>query len=107
MAGLLFVYSRSSIHVAKRNAERHRTADKGQISWRNKSQRRHEALAKPEEQKTIQQLIAGTQDNKGKVLSKGNRQFFEHEMLRKRKPDNGGRDGRLFSRARLLYNGWR
>ena len=33
MAGLLFIYTRSSIHAAKRNAERHREADGGQISW--------------------------------------------------------------------------
>jgi len=33
MAGLLFVYARSSIRAAKRNAERHRIADGGQISW--------------------------------------------------------------------------
>ena len=33
MAGLLFIYSRSSIRAAKRNAERHRVADGGQISW--------------------------------------------------------------------------
>lgn len=33
MASLLFVYTRSSIRAAKRNAERHRVADGGQISW--------------------------------------------------------------------------
>lgn len=33
MAGLLYVYSRSSIQAAKRNAKSHRIADGGQISW--------------------------------------------------------------------------
>ena len=33
MAGLLFVYARSSIRAAKRNAIYHRIADGGQISW--------------------------------------------------------------------------
>ena len=33
MAGLLFVYSRTSIQAAKRNAKSHRIADGGQISW--------------------------------------------------------------------------
>ena len=33
MAGLLFVYSRSSIRAAKMNAERHRIEDGGQLSW--------------------------------------------------------------------------
>ena len=41
MAGMLFVYSRTSIKAAKRNAERHREADGGQISWQNENQRRH------------------------------------------------------------------
>lgn len=33
MAGLLYVYSTSSIQAAKRNAKSHRIADGGQISW--------------------------------------------------------------------------
>ena len=41
MALLLFIYSRSSIHAAKRNAARHREADGGQISWANENARRH------------------------------------------------------------------
>lgn len=92
MAGLLFVYTRSSIHAAKRNAERHRAADGGQISWYNESQRRHGALEKPEEQESIVQLIAGTQDKTGKIAGKGIRQSPEKEVLsaRKGKRDNGG-----------------
>ena len=41
MAGLLFVYSRTSIRAAKLNAQRHREADGGQIDWRSESRRRH------------------------------------------------------------------
>jgi hypothetical protein len=41
MAGLLFVYTRTSIRAAKLNAQKHREADGGQISWHNESKRRH------------------------------------------------------------------
>ncbi|KAH8786088.1 hypothetical protein BGZ57DRAFT_756946, partial [Hyaloscypha finlandica] len=34
MATLLFVYSRTSIQAAKRNAQKHREADGGQINCR-------------------------------------------------------------------------
>ncbi|KAI9688483.1 MAG: hypothetical protein M1822_001432 [Bathelium mastoideum] len=49
MAGLLFVYARSSIRAAKRNAQRHREADGGEISWHNENLRRHGQLKRPEE----------------------------------------------------------
>ncbi|KAL1624519.1 hypothetical protein UCDDS831_g03113 [Diplodia seriata] len=41
MASLLFVYTRTSIRAAKLNAQKHREADGGQISWKNESLRRH------------------------------------------------------------------
>ncbi|KAL1620729.1 hypothetical protein SLS56_009549 [Neofusicoccum ribis] len=41
MASLLFVYTRTSIRAAKLNAQKHREADGGQISWKNESRRRH------------------------------------------------------------------
>jgi len=41
MAGLLFVYARTSIRAAKLNAKKHREADGGQISWHRESLRRH------------------------------------------------------------------
>lgn len=41
MAGLLFIYARTSIRAAKLNAQRHREADGGQISWHKESLRRH------------------------------------------------------------------
>lgn len=47
MATLLFVYARSSINAAKRNAQRHREADGGQINWNNENLRRHGMLEPP------------------------------------------------------------
>lgn len=49
MAGLLFVYSRTSIRAAKLNAQKHREADGGQISWHNESRRRHGQMDKIED----------------------------------------------------------
>lgn len=59
MAGLLFVYSRTSIKAAKRNAERHRSADGGQISWRNENLRRHGMLKRPKDDASLGQLVSG------------------------------------------------
>ncbi|KAK3171013.1 hypothetical protein OEA41_003097 [Lepraria neglecta] len=89
MAGLLFVYTRSSIHAAKRNVERHRAADGGQISWYNESQRRHGALEKPEEQDTIKQLFTGAKDKTGEVVVTGARRTEAEELLRARKGKRG------------------
>lgn len=55
MAGLLFVYSRSSIQAAKRNAQRHREADGGQINWNNENLRRHGQLPPPDTQMPLGQ----------------------------------------------------
>jgi hypothetical protein len=55
MAGLLFVYSRTSIKAAKRNAQRHREADGGQINWNNENLRRHGQLAPPDAQTPLKQ----------------------------------------------------
>jgi hypothetical protein len=46
MACLLFFYSRTSIQAARLNAQKHREADGGQISWRNESLRRHGQMDK-------------------------------------------------------------
>ena len=85
MAGLLFVYTRSSIYAAKRNAERHRAADGGQISWHNESKRRHGALELPEANDSIKQLIFGTTDKTQKLVGKEDRQSSEQEVLRAKK----------------------
>jgi hypothetical protein len=52
MAGLLFVYARTSIRAAKLNAQKHREADGGQISWHKESLRRHGQLERVEDDKT-------------------------------------------------------
>ncbi len=62
MAGLLFVYSRTSIKAAKRNAERHRRADGGQFSWRNENLRQHGALKRPVDDTSLKQLISIPKD---------------------------------------------
>ena len=62
MAGLLFVYTRSSIYAAKRNVDRHRAADGGQINWHNESKRCHGALKLPEAHDCIKQIVLGTTD---------------------------------------------
>ena len=49
MAGILFVWNRSSIHAAKRNAKTVRESDGGQISWKNEDLRRHGQMKRFEE----------------------------------------------------------
>jgi len=72
MAALLFVYARTSIQAAKRNAQKHREADGGQINWNNESLRRHGQLEAPEKQGTVSQLLLGGKDVK--TLAKGEKQ---------------------------------
>lgn len=67
MASLLYVYSRTSIKAAKRNAQKHREADGGQISWRNESSRRHGALERPVDQGSVGQLLNGANDKVSKI----------------------------------------
>ena len=67
MAGLLFVYSRSSIQAAKRNAQKHREADGGQINWYNESLRRHGKLEPPVEQEPIKQIVGLAKEKIGVV----------------------------------------
>jgi hypothetical protein len=51
MAGLLFVYARTSIRAAKLNAQKHREADGGQISWHKESLRRHGQMERLDDDK--------------------------------------------------------
>jgi hypothetical protein len=75
MASLLFVYSRTSIQAAKRNAQKHREADGGQINWHNESLRRHGRLESPVEEGTVGQLVGAVQEGREKkrdgVTAKG------------------------------------
>lgn len=57
MAGLLLVYNLTSIKAAKRNAERHRVADGGQINWQNENLRRHGLLNRPEGDENPQLIV--------------------------------------------------
>ncbi|KAF2013768.1 hypothetical protein BU24DRAFT_246474 [Aaosphaeria arxii CBS 175.79] len=80
MAGLLFVYSRTSIRAAKLNAQKHREADGGQISWHNESRRRHGQLDKVENDRTtFKEALLADVKRKGKA-KKDNKQDHEHEI---------------------------
>ena len=85
MAGLLYVYTRSSIRAAKRNAERTRLADGGQVSWRNESLRQHGALERPEAQDTFKELVTGAKSNVTKGVRRRQTRSDEEEKLRARK----------------------
>lgn len=65
MACILFVYTRTSIQAAKRNAQKHREADGGQINWHNESLRRHGKLEPPIEQAPVKQLIGLAREKAG------------------------------------------
>lgn len=68
MAGLLFVYARTSIRAAKLNAQKHREADGGQISWHKESMRRHGQLERIENDKNTfkEALMGDVRSNKNK-----------------------------------------
>lgn len=70
MAGLLFVYTRTSIRAAKHNAQMHREADGGQINWHNESLRRHGKLEPPVEQEPIRQLAGLAKEKIGMGVGK-------------------------------------
>ena len=91
MAGLLFVYARSSIQAAKRNAKRHREADGGQISWHNESLRRHGQLKRPEEGMMKDLFFAEKAAVAKEAESKGTAKSPTEEKLKARmgKTDDG------------------
>ncbi|PVI07979.1 hypothetical protein DM02DRAFT_714271 [Periconia macrospinosa] len=67
MAGLLFVYARTSIRAAKLNAQKHREADGGQISWHKESLRRHGQLERVDnDRSTIKEAFMADVSRKGK-----------------------------------------
>lgn len=59
MACLLFVYSRTSIHAARLNAQKHRQADGGQLNWRNESLRRHGQLDRIDDRSLLKEALLG------------------------------------------------
>jgi hypothetical protein len=82
MAILLFVYSRTSIQAAKRNAQKHREADGGQINWHNETLRRHGQLAPPIEQGSVKQLVGLAKERVGASERKGETE--EERKIRER-----------------------
>lgn len=67
MAGLLFVYARTSIRAAKLNAQKHREADGGQISWHKESLRRHGQLERLDnDSSTLKEAFVGSFSKKKK-----------------------------------------
>jgi len=70
MAIILFVYSRTSIQAAKRNAQKHREADGGQINWNNESLRRHGRLEAPVDQGVVKGIVETLQEGKMKQAGK-------------------------------------
>lgn len=90
MAGLLFVYARTSIRAAKLNAQKHREADGGQISWHKESMRRHGQLEKVDnDRSTIKEAFMAdmSRKKKEKVNSDGTKtqteRSAEEDRLRK------------------------
>lgn len=76
MAGLLFVYARTSIRAAKLNAQKHREADGGQISWHKESMRRHGQLERLDDDRgTFKEALLA--DVKGK--KQGRKEVGEEE----------------------------
>jgi len=67
MAGLLFIYARTSIRAAKLNAQKHREADGGQISWHKESMRRHGQMERVDnDRSTIKEAFMADMSRKKK-----------------------------------------
>lgn len=67
MAGILFVYARTSIRAAKLNAKKHREADGGQISWHKESLRRHGQLDRIDDDRdSLKEALMGDLRGRGK-----------------------------------------
>ena len=82
MGGLLYIYSRSAVHAAKRNAKLHRMADGGQINWHNESQRRHGRLDRPDAKVTVKSLF-GKEDDRHVSLQAGKSEMTNPEKVLK------------------------
>lgn len=85
MAGILFVYARTSIQAAKRNAQKHREADGGQINWNNESLRRHGKLEAPEEQDTVRQIVGAVSQKEGEIKAGGGETEAERKLKERRR----------------------
>lgn len=93
MAGLLYVYARTSIRAAKLNAQRTREADGGQLSWYKEGLRRHGTIEKVDEKGNLKQALLGkkakgSEDTAGEATADGDvdgigRHSAEEEKLGK------------------------
>ncbi|MCJ1400785.1 hypothetical protein MMC11_003993 [Xylographa trunciseda] len=89
MAGLLFVYTRTSIKAAKRNAQQHREADGGQISWRNETLRRHGAIDTPGDKGTVRELVSKAKEEVAVIVDKGRIEEEKIKARRGKRKDSG------------------
>ncbi|KAF2461580.1 hypothetical protein BDY21DRAFT_332591 [Lineolata rhizophorae] len=60
MAGMLFVYTRTSIKAAKLNAQRHREADGGIMNWGNEHLRRRGYREKIDDKAVLKEAFLGS-----------------------------------------------
>jgi hypothetical protein len=83
MATILFVYARTSIQAAKRNAQRHREADGGQINWANENLRRHGKLESPVTEGTVGELVGTLRETRNtRKIEDGKADIAETESER-------------------------
>ncbi|KAF2759725.1 hypothetical protein EJ05DRAFT_484642 [Pseudovirgaria hyperparasitica] len=71
MAGVLFVYTRSSIKAAKINAAKHRDADGGELSWNKQHLRQHNKIEKVDSTavSNLRESLIGDSRRKNKTKS--------------------------------------
>jgi hypothetical protein len=94
MASILFVYAKTSISAAKRNAQRHREADGGEISWLNESRRRHGIEERVDGGGVVKELLSGGKDDGVKKTAGSVATWSEEEeTIRRRARSGRGRDG--------------
>ncbi|MCJ1283533.1 hypothetical protein MMC26_002863 [Xylographa opegraphella] len=89
MAGLLFVYTQTSIQAAKRNAQQHREADGGQISWRNETLRRHGAIDTPGDKGTVRELVGKAREEVAVTVDKGKTEEEKIKARRGKRKEGG------------------
>lgn len=73
MAGILFVYARTSIRAAKLNAQKHRETDGGQLDWGKESRRRHGQLEKIHDGGMLKEALMGDKTAAKNLLQRGTR----------------------------------
>jgi len=97
MASLLFVYARTSIRAAKLNAQKHREADGGQISWHKESMRRHGMAERLDDDRgTFKEALMGDMARSRKErLEKEKKEKAEKERLEEAGMDRSDNDKEL------------